>query len=98
MAQTVFTFPCPCCDKWIEVDVRSGKARAARPQEAKGGRDLDQLLGEHQKQSQKLGDLFDAAQQQVKKQKDLLEEQLRRAKEDARKNPDEKPRNPFDLD
>lgn len=98
MAQTVFTFSCPCCNKSIEVDTRSGKARAARPEEAKGGRDLDSLLGEQKKQSQQLDKLWGSASKQVEKQKDQLEKELQRAKQEAKKDKDERPRNIFDLD
>lgn len=98
MADTVFTFPCPCCNKLIEVDVRSGKARAARPDEAKGGRDLDQMLKEHGRDRQRLGDLFSSAQDLEQKRGERLEEQLRRAKEEAKKDKDSRPRNPFDME
>jgi hypothetical protein len=98
MAQTVFTFSCPCCNKLIEVDVRSGRARAARPEEAKGGRDLDQLLDAHGRDQQRLGDLFSSAKDLEQKRGDRLDEQLRRAKEEAKKDKDEKPLRPFDLD
>lgn len=98
MAQTVFTFACPCCNKSIEIDVRSGKARAVHSQEAKGGRDLDSLLGEHKQQGQRLDDLWGSANEQVRRQEDRLARELERAKDEARKNPNEKPRNPFDLD
>lgn len=98
MAETVFTFPCPCCNKLIEVDVRSGKARAARPEEAKGGRDLDQLLKDQGRDRQRLGDLFSSAKELEQKRGDRLEEQLRRAKEEAKKDKDTRPRNPFDME
>ena len=94
MAETVFTFPCPCCNKMIEVDVRSGRARAVRPQEAKGGRDLDALLADHRRDADRLGDLFASAKENEARVGDQLEEKLRRAKKD----PDDKPRNIFDLD
>jgi hypothetical protein len=98
MAETVFTFPCPCCSKLIEVDTRSGKARAARPEEAKGGRDLDALLKDQSRDSKRLGDLFSSAKDQESRKRDLLEQQLRRAKEEAKKDKDDKPRNIFDLE
>lgn len=98
MAQTVFQFSCPCCHKAIEVDVRSGKARAVRPAEAKGGRDLDALLGEQKRQEQRLDDLWGSAQDQVRRQQDRLDRELERAKDEAKQNPDERPRNPFELD
>jgi hypothetical protein len=98
MADTVFTFPCPCCNKLIEVDTRSGAARAARPQEARGGRDLDDLLADQRRDASRLGDLFTSAKDLEKRQADRLEQQLRRAREEAKKDPDQRPRNIFDLD
>lgn len=98
MGESLFTFPCPCCNKLIEVDTRSGKARAARPEEAKGGRDLDQLLKDQGRDKQRLGDLFSSAKDLEATRSNRLEEQLRRAKEEAKKDKDERPRNPFDLE
>lgn len=98
MAQTVFTFACPCCNKSIEVDTRSGKARAVRADEAKGGRNLDDLLAAQKRDQQRLTDLFDSAQDDQAKQGEALDAKLRRAKEEAKKDKDTKPRTPFDLD
>lgn len=98
MAESLFTFSCPCCGKQIEVDTRSGKARAVRPQEAKGGQSLDDLLSAQKKDQQRLADLFASAKDQQSKQKDALDAKLQRAKEEAKKDKDERPRNPFDLD
>ncbi len=100
MADTVFTFACPCCNKLIEVDTRSGKARAARPEEAKGGRDLDSLLKSQKKDEQRLADLFSSAKDSEAKKSELLEQQLRKAKDEAKKDKDkdQRPRNIFDLD
>lgn len=98
MAETVFTFPCPCCNKLIEVDTRSGRARAARPEEAKGVRNLDDLLAAQRRDAKRLGDLFTSAKDLEAQQAERLEQQLRRAKEEAKKDPNDKPRNPFDLD
>lgn len=99
MAETIFTFSCPCCGKMIEVDTRSGKARAVRANEAKGGRDLDQLLQAHSREEKRLGDLFSSAKSDQQKEKDRLAAQLERAKEEAKKDLDkDPPRNIFDLD
>jgi hypothetical protein len=98
MADTVFTFSCPCCSKRIEVDTRSGKARAVRPEEAKGGQSLDSLLAAQRREEERLGDLFRSAKDSVSRQQEQLEEQLRRAKEEAKKDKDTRPRNIFDLD
>ena len=98
MAKHVFTFPCPCCDKMVEVDTRSGKARAVRAEERKGGQDLNDLFAAQKNESARLDDLFSTAKDSQNRQGDELDEKLRRAKEEAKKSPDEKPRNPFDLD
>ncbi len=98
MADTVFTFSCPCCSKRIEVDTRSGKARAVRPEEAKGGQSLDSLVASQQQEGKRLDDLFRSAKDGVSKQREQLDEQLRKAKEEAKKDKDTRPRNIFDLD
>lgn len=98
MADSVFTFSCPCCNKLIEVDTRSGKARAARPEEAKGGRDLDNLLRAQKKDQQRLADLFSSAKDSEAKKSEQLASQLEKAKQEAKKDKDTRPRNIFDLD
>ena len=98
MPKNLFTFPCPCCNKMIEVDTRSGKARAVRANEQKGGQDLDDLLNAHRHDGERLDDLFSSAQSSEQKKDKLLEDQLKRAKDEAKKDKDEKPRNIFDLD
>ena len=98
MAKNLFTFPCPCCNKMIEVDTRSGKARAVRPEEQQGKASLNDLLEAQRHDSERLDDVFSSAQDTEKRREDLLDEQLRRAKEEAKKDKDDKPRNIFDLD
>ena len=98
MAETVFTFSCPCCNKLIEVDTRSGKARAARPEEAKGGQDLDSLLKSQKKDQQRLADMFSSAKDSEAKKTEQLDAQLKKAKDEAKKDKDTRPRNIFDLD
>lgn len=98
MAKSLFRFPCPCCDKMIEVDTRSGKARAVQAAERSGGQDLDDLFAAQQNEAERLDDLFSSARETEERQGDELERKLRRAKDEAKKSPDEKPRNPFDLD
>ncbi len=99
MVQDEFTFPCPCCGKLVAVNVRSGKARAVRAEEARGGADLDQLLRQQKQESQRLHGMFDEAKDLQKKQGERLDDMLKRAKEEAKKDrPDDRPRSPFDLD
>ncbi|MFT4839652.1 MAG: hypothetical protein ACI8UD_000088 [Planctomycetota bacterium] len=98
MAKNLFTFSCPCCNKMVEVDTRSGKARAVRANEQKGGQSLDDLLDAHKNDSERLGDMFLSAKDRENNREDLLDQQLRRAKKEAKKDKDDKPRNIFDLD
>jgi hypothetical protein len=98
MAETVFTFSCPCCQKRIEVDTRSGRARAVRAEEAKGGQSLDDLLRAQKSEQQRLGDLFSHAKETEAQRSERLARELERAKQAARLDPKEKPRNPFDLE
>lgn len=98
MAENVFVFPCPCCNKLVEVDVRSGKARAARPEEKAGGQDLDQLLRAQKRDSKRLDDMFQSAKGDEARKAEQLDAKLRRAKEDAKRDGSDKPRNPFDLE
>ncbi len=98
MAKHLFKIPCPCCNKMIEIDTRSGKARAMRADEAKGGQNLDDLLSAQKKDEQRLTDMFSAAQDSESKRDEILDKQLQRAKEEAKKDKDERPPNIFDLD
>jgi len=82
----------------IEVDTRTGKARAVRATEADGGRDLDSLLAAQQHESERLDSLFGSAKESVSSQSDQLEQQLRRAKEEAKRDKDDKPPSIWDLD
>lgn len=94
----VFQFACPCCDEWIEIDTRSGKARAVDPKSKKGkGADLDKLIDEQAKANEKFDSMFDQAKQdedrRTQRLDDLLSDAKKRAKDDK-----SKPRNPFDLE
>ena len=98
MPKDIFQFACPCCGKQIEVDVRSGRARAVVPKEAKGRGDLDTLLEQHKTEGQRLDSVFDEAQQRHVKERERLEQLFGKAVDDAAKAKDEKPPNPFDLE
>lgn len=99
MKKSLFTFSCPCCGKNVEVDTRSGKARAVRPEEAKGKGDLNQLLDAQTRESDRLDNLFSSARDRQAGDLDHLDKQLRQAKEETKKdNKDERPPNIFDLD
>ena len=88
-------FSCPCCGKLIELDTKTGKARAVAKD---GKRDLDDLLSAQQRDEARLGDAFDQARSKQQRESEHLDDLLNKAKKDARDNPDEKIRRPFDLD
>ena len=94
----LFVFDCPCCGKRIELDVRSGKARAVDPKEKKGAGDLDQLVKESRQEGQRLKGAFDRAKEQQAKERETLQDLFGKAVEEAKKDKDKKPPNPFDLD
>ena len=98
MPKDLFVFPCPCCGKQIELDTRTGKARAAKPQDKHGQNALDDLFASQKKETQRLDDLFDQAKDGQGKQKERLDDLLKRAKDDAKKTEDEKLQRPWDLD
>ena len=98
MPKDLFVFPCPCCGKQIELDARTGQARAVKPEDKHGGMSLDSLLQKQKKESDRLGDLFEQAKDGHGKQKQRLDDLLERAKDDAKKNQEEKLKRPWDLD
>lgn len=98
MPKDVFQFPCPCCGKQIEVDTRSGHARAVDPKTKQGGQDLDDLLRSQKRDADRLGKAFDVAKDRQQRQGNDLDDLLKKAKDDAKKNPDEKVRRPWDLE
>jgi hypothetical protein len=97
MVKDVFAFRCPCCGKHIEVNVRSGKARAVNPNESKQGKDLDSLLEHQRRERDRLGSAFDEAQRDQSREGERLRDLFEGAKEDA-KDDDAPPPNPFDLE
>ena len=98
MPKDVHQFSCPCCGKRIEIDVRTGQARAVKPGEAKSGQDLDDLLRSQRRDSERLGKAFDTAKEGQNRQQEQLDKELKRAKDDAKKEPDEKLKRPWDLE
>lgn len=97
MAKDVLKLSCPCCGRRIEVDVRAGKARAAKAEEAAAAPDLDRLLDQHKHDSERLASAFDRAAQDHGRDKERLADLFEAAKDEA-KDDDSKPPNPFDLE
>lgn len=97
MPKYVFRFSCPCCGKDVEVDTRSGKARAVDPNE-KMGKDFETLVSEQHKASERFDSMFDSAKRDQHRQQDRLEKLFDDAAEKAKHDEDQRPRNPFDLE
>jgi hypothetical protein len=98
MAKHIFNFPCPCCGKQVEIDVRSGKARAVKFEESSKGKDLDDLVADQKGEGKRLGNLFKEARQDQDRSGERLDDLFERASEDAKQDKDKKPFNPFDLE
>lgn len=98
MPRHLFEIDCPCCGKRIEIDTRSGKARAVRVQESKKVKDLDGLVEEHRHEDERLRSLFEEAAKDHAHYDERLEKLFKKAAEEAEKHKDEKPPNPFDLE
>ncbi len=98
MPKHIFEFPCPCCGKRIEVNVRNGKARAVSFEESEKGKSLDGLFEDQKREGERLGSLFDDAREDQGRSKERLEDMFKDAAAEAKKDKGERPLNPFDLE
>ena len=97
MARTRFQFACPCCDKLIEIDIRSGKARAVDVKDRKG-KDLESLIADQRSESERLDDLFEEAVEDHADHHRKADELFGKAKKEAETEEPKRPPSPFDLD
>lgn len=93
MTRHLITLSCPCCGRSLEVDTRSGKARAHGRRD--GG--LDDLIDKHRGESERLGGLFEGARDAERSRDTELDDLFRDAR-DKSKDDKDKPPSPFDLD
>ena len=99
MLKDLFQFKCPCCGRLIELDTRTGMARAVRTEDIQGGKDLDTMVQETKHEAARLDAFFHKAKDQQKRQGERLDKLFGDAVEDAKKDPDKsKPKTPFDLE
>ena len=98
MAKHIFQFPCPCCGKRVELNVRNGKARAVSIEESKKVKELESLVDDQRHEGKRLGSVFDEAQVDQSRQAERLDELFSQASEEAKKDKDKKPFNPFDME
>jgi hypothetical protein len=96
--QHIFEFSCPCCGKHIEVNVRTGKARAVRFEESRKGKDLAGLVEDQKHEGTRLSSLFDEAQGDHSRQKERLDDAFREAAKEAEKDKGKRPASPFDME
>ena len=93
MSRHLIQVRCPCCGRSLEVDTRTGKARAH--DQGKAG--LDALLDKQKSESERLGELFDGARGAERERSSELDDLFRDAKRKSKDDKD-KPRGPFDLE
>jgi hypothetical protein len=102
MAETKkLTLRCPDCGSDLVVDAATGEVLSHRKpkQPLAGGRDLDSLFQELDRDKAKAEDVFQREVAAMKDRDRLLEEKFREAVKRAEEDPDQgRPRRPFDLD
>ncbi len=98
MPKHIFEFPCPCCGKRIEVNVRNGKARAVSFEDSVKGKNLDGLVEDQKREGTRLGSLFDEAREDQDRSQEHLDDMFKQAAEEAKKDKGKRPVNPFDLE
>jgi hypothetical protein len=102
MAETrKLTVRCPDCSSDLVVDAATGEVLSHRkPKQAPaGGRDLDSLFQELDRDKAKAEDVFQREVAAMKDRDRLLEEKFREALKRAEEDPDEgRPSRPFDFD
>ncbi len=98
MARSFITTDCPCCGKRIEINPKTGRARAVRVEDAADGKGMDDLIKMAQNEGDRLDSLLDRAKGEQGDDAARLEDMFGIAKDKAEDEPNEKPRSPFDLD
>ncbi len=92
---------CPDCKSDLVVDSATGEVLSHRAHEAPpaGGKNLESLLGDLDKNKAEAESLFDREMEAMKDRDRLLEEKFKEALKRAEESPDdEPPPRPFDLD
>jgi hypothetical protein len=102
MAETrKLTLRCPDCGSDLVVDAATGEVLSHRKakQPIAGGRDLDSLFAELDRDKANAENVFEREVAALKDRDRLLDEKFREAVKRAEEDPDEgPPRRPFDLD
>jgi hypothetical protein len=97
MVKDLYRFRCPCCRENLEFDARSKKARALKVDTSDENK-LDELMDKQQTEADRLGDAFSDAAQAQGSHADKFDDIFTKAFDDAKKDKDKKPQNPFDLE
>lgn len=101
MAKDPHRFRCPCCHEQLEFDEETGiarelDARAAAPKRAESA--MTELIEAQTKDAERRSDAFSRATEDTLRHADGFDALFDSALEDAKKDEDKKPRNPFDMD
>jgi hypothetical protein len=95
MPKDVFEFSCPCCGKRVELNVRTGQARAVFVEESRHGKDFDALVSEQRREGERLGSEFDAAREDQMSMEEQLRRKFEEAQKAAKKDKRKRPPHPF---
>jgi hypothetical protein len=89
---------CPCCATKLVVDAATGEILAEERPKIEHDRTFESALSDVQAGSSRRAEMFDKAFDRTRKLDDILEKKFAEAKKKAEKDPQGKPRGPFDLD
>jgi hypothetical protein len=98
MADKRLDVECPCCGNKLVVDAATGDILSEDRPKPKPSKTFDQALGDVRAGAAKREDAFSKAFDQTKRMEDILEKKFEEAMKKADKDPNKKPRSPFDLD
>lgn len=98
MAKNVHKVRCPCCRELLRIDTSGGKIVVEAGESKAPDSGLDDLLDAQKSEKGRLGDAFDQAARAQDTQTGEFDDMFSSALDEAKKDKDKKPRNPFDLD
>ena len=101
MVDNTLRFRCPCCHKRLEFETSSGEVREVDTSEEapkRSKKELDGMVEQQKQEANRLGDAFSRATEDTMTQADKFDDLFNDALDAAKKDKDEKPRTPFDLD
>lgn len=89
---------CPCCATKLVVDAASGEILAEERPPANHDKTFETAMSEVKSGASKRDEMFSKAFDRTRRMDDLLDKKFQEAKKKAEKDPNKKPRNPFDVE